>query len=128
MVNAFRQGDTRQILENVIRNSDRLSSPDSLFFDDGKLYHAYKATGLEIATDLESTTTQFDFINLNSFSYDRHIYQHRETIVPGGCSMISQLAAMNRVLIITPFNRSKERVPFSPRSLYVPYQPDLDFR
>jgi hypothetical protein len=60
---------------------------------------------------------------MDSFSHDRYVYDKRLTL-PVDFSAFKD----GFVVIITPYDRDKDRVPFSPESLYSPYFPDSPFR
>ena len=66
----------------------------------------------------------YDIVILDSFGYDRYLYH------PEGKWQELPLedVAASRVLVLSPFDRPKDDVPYAPESVYGPAHEDLRFR
>jgi Dolichyl-phosphate-mannose-protein mannosyltransferase len=69
------------------------------------------------------TLRDLDILIMDSFSHDRYIYDKRLTLFVDFSRFTEGL-----VVTLTPYDQKKDRVPFSPESLYSPYFPDSAFR
>jgi len=60
---------------------------------------------------------------VDSFEYDRDLYDPR-----AGAAPFASALAGREAFFVSPFAVNRERVPWSPESVYAPYPPDLAFR
>ena len=68
-------------------------------------------------------SAQYDILIVDSFSFDRFLYDKGRTVGLGFSRFLK-----GRLVTISPFDENKETVPFSDKSIYSPYAPDLSFR
>jgi hypothetical protein len=65
----------------------------------------------------------FDIIVLDSFTHDRYVTDDNMQLQIDFAGF-----ANGRLITLSPYNKVKSAVPFSPMSMYSPYYPDLPFR
>jgi len=111
--------DTRDFLQEAFKQNGHLMESRTVYA--GK-YARLSLRGLVDLAELRGSS-KYGILIVDSFSFDRHIYDER-TVPRFDFSGFSQA----EVVTISPYYAEKERVPFSPKSIYSPYAPDLRFR
>ena len=115
------EGDTRADVLKII-SSAGLDSPDrSIFAGDYTRYFFDQTVPLE-REDMASAEW-VDVLIFDSFSHDRFVQNDA-----GRLTFDPQLFSDRTVVTLTPFRVEKEDVPYTPKSIYSPYPPDLEVR
>lgn len=87
-------------------------------------YLFQNATTTTIPLDTSYFSGEADILLFDSFSYDQFIYDPRLN----GNILSWEKYVDWTVVQVSPFTIPKDQVPFSPKSVYSPYLPDLTFR
>lgn len=115
----LRRTDTRAILQSVFTENNRAIEWSKV----GAGQFGIDCLGVSPGVPLVENSGRLDVLVLDSFSYDRFLYDKSKVL------KIDFAGVRNgRVVAFSPFDRQKEKVPFSPQSIYSPYFPDLPFR
>jgi len=111
--------DTRNILREAFAESSQVVNSQEIGAG------AYSKDFLGPSTEVRSieTSGDLDMIVFDSFTHDRYFYDPRLEF-----KVDFSRFSKGRVVAISPYDREKAVVPFSPESLYSPYPPDLEFR
>jgi len=120
------QPDTRVVLMDLF---DRLKQ-SNLVICAGHTISGYATwRGYDIHTiDLNQKTTDCDVILLDSFSYDRYLYDpHFPRSTQTFTQYLKQLNGY-RSISLSPFSIARADVPFASHSVYSPALPELPFR
>lgn len=120
------QPDTREVL---IRLFDRFK-PQGIRFCAGHTIAGYATwRGYELATiDLSEQVAECDVILLDSFSYDRYLYDpHYPQATFSFTQYLQQLDGYS-ALSLSPFSIPRANVPFASHSVYSPALPELIHR
>ncbi len=126
----LREPDTRSVLRRVTGTADL--KRESLVF--AERYTVTAFWGWERVTRLQDLRqARPDLIVLDSFNHDRYLYHPppadgRSPRLELAAALEGQDLGASHRLVISPFAAPKLEVPFSPKSLYSPYPPDLDRR
>ena len=123
--------DTRSILSRVVRAAD-LEWEATRVFVRSYVSRPFPKDG-RLATLKSLGEARADLIVLDSFNHDRFLYaldgqgrQDKKPVLAG--ALAGQDLGRAHLVAISPFTRPKSEVPFSPKSLYSPYPPDLSLR
>ena len=111
--------DTRSVLTQAFRENKEALASSRIGGDWctwGYLGDAKDVRPIEGSPHLE-------ILVLDSFCHDRFLYDRRRRL-----GIDFSRFENGGVVTLSPFRESKETVPFSPKSVYSPYEPDLPYR
>ncbi len=119
----LKRTDTRAILRDVFSGNN--NALKSLQIAAGRYSGDHLGVPVDIYPnhDSKQNLSHLDILIMDSFSHDRYVYDKRLTLPVDFSAFKDGL-----VVVITPYDQNKDRVPFSPESLYSPYFPDSPFR
>lgn len=127
----LREEDTRSVLSRVVRTADLDWEGTTVSVQSYVSSPFPKESRLTSLKSLEGA--QADLIVLDSFDHDRFLYhRNAQGRLHEKAALARVLAGQNlrraHLIALSPFARPKSEVPFSPKSLYSPYPPDLSLR
>ena len=115
----LRMGDTRASLERLMRNTNRHPGPLTVAAGGSTAVVLHSMDFLKLL-DLGDAGSNSDIVIMDSFSHDRYALDSK--LAHEKMPVLRKAACL---IILSPYVRAKDGIPYSPQSLYSPFLPDL---